>query len=88
METALKIGDKVYYPSEDGGIHTLVLNDNHRLMDKYPLAVRDKYDRQIACFTVDGKLSEMQPTREIFLATEENRQKLMDLHGIHLEPAE
>lgn len=88
MVTVLKLGDKVYFPSEDSGIHTLVLNDDRRLMDKYPLAIRDKYDRQIASFTTDGKLSESHHIREIFLATEENRQKLMDLHGIYLEPTE
>lgn len=88
MATVLKPGDKVYFPSRDGKIHTLMENTELDSGKTYPVALRDEHNIRTTCFTADGKISDEHLTRELFLATEENRQKLMDLHGIYLEPAE
>lgn len=74
-----KPGDKVYYPTYSDRVYTVEKATTSA--SGYPIAVGNTY------FTADGKFNGGNKVPLIFHATEENRTKLEELHGIKLEPA-
>lgn len=75
-----RVGDKVYYLSEQPKIYTLEDNINN---SRYPLVIEDGALK--ATFTREGHIYISDSLPSIFHATEENCRKLSDLYGVEFE---
>lgn len=75
-----KVGDKVYYPAGSTQIYTLDSYDDAR----YPLAIVEE-PSFTASFNHQGREWARYQLSSIFHATEENRRKLSELHGVDFE---
>ena len=75
-----KVGDKVYYPARSTQIYTLDSYDD----ESYPLVIVGE-PSFTASFNHQGRGWDKHPLSSIFHATEENRRKLSELHGVDFE---
>lgn len=75
-----KVGDKVYYPARNTQIYTL----NSHNDESYPLAIVGE-PSFTASFNYQGREWYSHQLSSIFHATEENRRKLSELHGVDFE---